>query len=162
MRSAPYISLVATLTVCLAACQPEPRPLQYGLDACDHCRMTLSDERYGGEMVMSTGKIYTFDSVECLAAFRITGDVNADHVHDMHVVDYGQPGVLMHVAEARFLRSTQLLSPMGANITAFARDQDARGARDVFGGDLLTWSQVLDVVEKEWLPRTARGHRMDS
>ena len=145
-------SILCAITISLAACKPELRPLQYGLHQCDHCRMTLMDERYGGEIVMRTGKVYTFDSIECLTAFRLS-DVapDDDDIHGLYVVDYGKPGDLISIQSATFLRSTQLLSPMGANLTSFARQQDASGARDVFGGELLTWTEVREVVKDEWM-----------
>jgi copper chaperone NosL len=152
MKSAVLTSFVVAAAG-LAGCNPSPRPLQYGVAECDHCRMTLSDERYGGEIVTRTGKIYTFDSVECLAAFSHLGPVTAGEIHDSYVIDYGSPRTLVRAADALFLKSTQLLSPMGANLTAFRRDQDARGARDVFGGDLLTWEDARRFVESEWVNR---------
>ncbi len=134
----------------MAACRPEPRPLRYRVDDCDHCRMTLMDERYGGQLLTRTGKAYVFDSVECLAAYEQGGSVPSDAVHSLYVTDYGEPGALVPVDSALFLQSTQLLSPMGANVTAFRRMQDASGAQNVFGGDLLTWPQVRTFVATEW------------
>ena len=32
--------------VLLAGCQPEPRAIRYGEDACAHCKMTVSDDRF--------------------------------------------------------------------------------------------------------------------
>jgi copper chaperone NosL len=113
--------------------------------------MTLMDERYGGELVTRTGKTYTFDSIECMAAFDSAQSVPAERVHDRYVVDFGEPGKLISVEQAIFLQSTQLLSPMGANLTSFARTQDAHGAKDVFGGEILSWSEVRDRVHNEWM-----------
>ena len=58
------LALIAT-----AGCQRVPRPLVAGVDACDFCRMTVSDTRFGGEIQSRTGKIHAFDAVECLASF---------------------------------------------------------------------------------------------
>ncbi len=124
--------------------------------------MTLTDERYGGEIVTRTGKIYTFDAIECLAGFVAEGTLDSDQVHDFYVADYGSPRTLIRAADAHFLKSTQLLSPMGAGLTSFQREQDARGARDVFGGELMTWEEVREFVTKERLTQTsaAKGSKL--
>ena len=79
----------------IGGCTPGPQPLNYGVHECDSCRMTLMDERYGGELVTNTGKIYTFDSVECLASYLESGEVPREKVHGAYVTDYGTPGQLI-------------------------------------------------------------------
>lgn len=150
MNRLPVLIVALLATVVLAACTPGAVPLQYGVHECDHCRMTLVEERYGGELVTRTGKVYTFDSVECLVAYQQENQVPAEDIHDTYVVDYSVPQQLIRVADARFLKSTQLLSPMGANITAFSRDQDVYGAQNVFGGQVISWDDVHNLVRTEW------------
>ncbi len=150
MNRLPALAAALLATVILAACKPVVQPLQYGVHECDYCRMTLVEERYGGELVTRTGKVYTFDSVECLVAYVQENQVPTKDIHGTYVVDYSVPQQLISVADARFLKSTQLLSPMGANITAFSRDQDVHGAQNVFGGQVISWDEVHNLVRTEW------------
>ena len=48
------------------------------IDTCAYCRMTISDERFGGQFVTSKGKVHVFDSIECLAAFYLANGTMTD------------------------------------------------------------------------------------
>ncbi|MGB5288980.1 MAG: hypothetical protein WBN42_10875, partial [Ignavibacteriaceae bacterium] len=48
----------------LASCGSKPEPINYGKDECEFCRMQISDNRYGAELVTDKGKVYKFDSIE--------------------------------------------------------------------------------------------------
>ena len=129
--------------LCLAfivGCTPSPRPLNVGGDQCKHCLMTVSDERYGAEIVLTTGKVLTFDSVECLASYLLDNSVE---MHSLWVVDYAQPDSLLPVKEAAFLHSDALRSPMGMNLAAFNKEAAASWP---VAGRWMDWEEVLDFV----------------
>lgn len=126
----------------IAGCTPTPRPLEVGSDQCTHCLMGVSDARYGGEVLMSTGKVLPFDAVECMASYLLGNEVEA---HSLWVVDYAQPGTLIPVQEARFLHSNELHSPMGLNLTAFSGETASRQSAV---GQWMNWNEVMAFVEK--------------
>lgn len=130
-----WVLLPAGLMLC--GCTPGPQPLRYGAQTCAHCVMTLSDARYGAQLVTPTGKTYAFDSVECLAAFVRTADAAA--IHSLWVTDYARPETLIRVEDALFLHGPALRSPMGAGLAAFAAD----APRPALDGALLDWPAVL-------------------
>jgi copper chaperone NosL len=137
--------LAGGLALVLAGCRARPAPIAYGRDECAWCRMTISDPRYGAELVTTTGRTYVFDSVECLAAFWLARRVPETSVASLWVADFAGGG-LVPAGTASYLRSDALPSPMGLDLTAFARaaDRDAAAARH--GGAGLAWGAVLDVV----------------
>lgn len=145
-------TMILSALFLLAACTPGPEPIHYGEDACDHCRMTIADERYGAELVTGTGKIYKFDSIECLAGFLQEDGVAEDEVHSLWVTDFSSPTGLVPADEAFYLHSTNLRSPMGMNLTAFGGGITREAVRDSFGGEVLSWQDVRQKV------RAARGH----
>ena len=53
----------------LAACTEPPRALVAGRDACAYCRMTIDDPRFGALVRTAKGRLQTFDSIECAAAY---------------------------------------------------------------------------------------------
>jgi len=57
------------LTAIIFGCSKNPQPISYGQDECEFCKMIVMDERYGAELVTGTGKIYFFDSIECLVGY---------------------------------------------------------------------------------------------
>ena len=142
-----FLPLLAALLL-LAGCTPEPQPIRYGEAACAHCKMQLSNERFGAELVTQTGKIYVFDAVECLAAFHLDHD-DLD-THSLWVTDFADPPRLLRADRARFLHSPTLRSPMAVNVAAFSADTPGDSLVNAFGGDLLDWPGVLDLVRREW------------
>ena len=131
----------------LTACTPEPRPLAHGSDHCDHCMMSLSDERYGAELVTKKGKVYVFDSIECLAAHQLDESIAEDDVHSLWVVDFQAPPNLVTVDDAFFLHSRDLRSPMGLNLTSFGPDITQQAVEHAFYGEILDWDGVLGLVQ---------------
>ena len=138
------------LLLTLGACgEPGPRPLVAGVDACADCLMVLDAGGHGAQLVSSTGRIHTFDSVECMANYLRTA-VGDDEVHSLWVVDFGEPGRLVPAEAAQYLVSPTLGSPMGLGVTAFARPEDRDGAVHAFGGEPLDWTDVQRLVASEW------------
>jgi copper chaperone NosL len=138
-------ALVLALAL-LGGCRPEPVPLRYGEDACAHCRMTVSDPRFGAELVAATGRTYPFDAVECLAAF-VQAHPEVE-VHSLWVVPSDAPGTLVHVEDAFFARSPAVRSPMGAGLIAFSTAA-ARDAALAGEGEALDWAGVLVRVSED-------------
>ncbi|HET9011485.1 MAG TPA: nitrous oxide reductase accessory protein NosL, partial [Gemmatimonadaceae bacterium] len=118
-----------------------PVPIAYGKADCEVCRMRISDERYGGEVVTLKGKVHQFDSIECLASYVAASEPVAE-ARSIYVSDFERPGHLLPVAGALFVRRGGSGSPMGAGLLAVAAQGDTAGVRARFGGELLTWSQV--------------------
>jgi copper chaperone NosL len=141
----------------LAGCTRSPQPIAYGGDACDYCRMVISDQRYGAELVTAKGKVHKFDSVECLAAYYLERRGEGS-VASVWVADFQRPGTLVPAEAARYLRVSGPASPMGKGLMAFAPSADTAGLRRTFGGDPLRWTDVLALVEREGIaPRADAG-----
>ena len=49
------------LTLSLSSCSTAPQPIRIGQDNCDFCKMTISDNRFGAEIITKKGKVYIFD-----------------------------------------------------------------------------------------------------
>lgn len=128
------------LLVGLAACADGPRPLAYGHEPCAFCRMTITDVRYGAQLITTKGKVYPFDSIECMASFHQT--LPPDQVKGAYVVDFEHEGAWIPAAEARYVQSDRLPSPMGRNLTAFAPGHAPEHLRATYGGAVLTWDEV--------------------
>ncbi|ACO03413.1 MAG TPA: hypothetical protein DEP48_00320 [Persephonella sp.] len=126
-----------------------PVPIDYGVDKCDYCQMKIMDDRYGAELVTSTGKVYKFDSVECLAGFYLK---NKDRlkIHSLWVTDF-QKKNLIPAQKAFYLHSKDLPSPMGMNLSAFASEDELKIVKEKYGGEILKWEDVLTLVKEKWL-----------
>ena len=131
----------------LAGCQPEPQPLRVGEMACTHCRMTVSDARYGAELVATTGKVYPFDAIECLTAHLADEPAAAESAHSLWVAAFDAPGTLVAVEEAYFLHSDAIQSPMGGGLAAYTSAEARDAVLNEQGGDALDWGGVLALTE---------------
>ncbi len=142
MRLLPILAALALF----AGCQPEVRAVRYGEDACDHCKMTVSDDRFAAELVTSTGKTYVFDAIECMAEFvRDNPDIASD-VHGLFVTPFNTPGTLIPIDQAFILHAETVRSPMAGNLAAFGAGMTPDAALNAFGGEVLTWDAVVDRV----------------
>jgi copper chaperone NosL len=152
--------LVILLGLVAAGCQRAPRPLVAGVDACEFCRMTVSDTRFGGEIQSRTGKIHTFDAVECLASFHLAA-TDRDDVRGAWVSDF-EGGRLVPVDSAVFVRDGNVSSPMGRSLVALAPEHRA-GIETRYGGHVLSWSDVRESLRSKGLepgvrPDSSRAH----
>ena len=145
-RGRTAVAAVALAAVACAA--PEPRPIQYGSEECGYCRMTIGDERYGAQLVTTTGKVHTFDSVECLASYYLAQDDRAA-VRSVWVSDFQRHGTFVRAEEARFVRGGAQHSPMGLGLTAFAPTSDGASPARELGGEPMDWPAVLALVARE-------------
>ena len=57
------------ISLLLSSCSAGPVPLKPGTDNCEFCKMTISDIRYGAEIITKKGKIFKFDDPQCAISF---------------------------------------------------------------------------------------------
>ncbi len=111
--------------------------------------MVISDPRFGAEIVTAKGKTHTFDSIECMAAYVQENDAGTSD-GSLWVTPFDRPDALVAANGVHFLRSEQIRSPMGLNLTAFSPAMSPDQIRNAFSGRILTWEEVLDLVKREW------------
>jgi copper chaperone NosL len=134
-----YLIILVSLMALSTSCSTDPEPIHYGEDNCAHCRMTIMDHRYGTEIVTDKGKIYKFDSVECLVEF-INDKKDGDEVFSLMLcTPFDQPGQMADATECTYLHSRNLPSPMGMYLTAFESEATAYSFKDQFGGKVYCW-----------------------
>jgi copper chaperone NosL len=130
------------LSVVLGSCQVSERPIEYGADECEYCKMMIMDQRYGSELVTEKGKVYTFDAAECLIEYPQYNEEMAEAARYLLVTPYTDPNHLIDARGATYLVSEQMPSPMGAYLTAFSDRQEATAFQSTKGGVLYTWEEI--------------------
>jgi copper chaperone NosL len=118
--------------------------------SCAFCGGEIPAERFGGELVTRSGQTYRFMSVECLAGFVAAGRVTASEIRSLQVVDYNDGERLIPAEAALYVRSEYRKSPNGLNLLASDSEKIAHNLHFFFGGERLTWAQVLELVRAEW------------
>jgi copper chaperone NosL len=132
----------------LVSCQTEPVSIACGEDECDNCKMTISDPKYGAELISDKGKVFKFDSIECLADY--SNKVESGTIGSLWVTDFSNPENFINAKEAFYLKSKKLRSPMGLNLSAFKNSVDLEKVINEFSGHKISWDELLKFVSEEW------------
>ncbi len=145
------ISLVFLISTLFFSCTKEPVPIHFGEDGCSYCRMIISDQRFGGELLTTKAKAYKFDSIECMAAYIIKAKKDSENIHSLWTIDYNNPKLFVNASQAWYLQSKNLKSPMGAGLSSFKEHQDIEIMQTKYEGKVLRWNEVKEAVRLEWL-----------
>ncbi|MDY0090941.1 MAG: nitrous oxide reductase accessory protein NosL [Flavobacteriaceae bacterium] len=135
---------ITFFTLLLSSCSKQPRPIEFGVDNCDHCMMNISDVRYGAELVTQKGRIYMFDDMYCMKAFLQEETVARNQVHSLWLVDFATTEILIPAEESFLLYNTELKSPMGSNTAAFADEEMRQQQHSEHSGTMLLWEDYFN------------------
>lgn len=135
-----YILLAALIT--LSSCSKEVAELNYGTDQCEHCKMTLTDKKFGALIFTKKGKSFKFDATECMLDYVKEDKIGDNEIDRYFVINLTEPGILTDATEATYLISPELRSPMGENISAFKNKPDAEKFLNEYSGEILSWNDL--------------------
>lgn len=141
MRSNSILSC-AVIAIITFGCATNPEPLNYGIDACYSCKMTLADNRFGAELVTKKGKVYKFDDLNCMLQFYHSGDIIPDDFAHKLIINYETPGIFLNADEAFYVKSSEIRSPMASEVAAFETYDKAIAFKKKYGGIFLAWGEV--------------------
>jgi len=110
--------------------------------------MLISDNRYGAELVTDKGKVYKFDSIECLVNFAFAKNVVANEKYNLLVTYFSNPGKLNEARSAVYIHNDNFRSPMDLNVAAFSNVSDAQKFLSENGGRQITWIDVVEMVKQ--------------
>ena len=126
-------------SVVLGGCGSEsndgPPDIRYGDSVCTECGMIISDERFASATVVDgdRGKEnLVFDDFSCQMNFEAKHDEIV--IVDRWAHDHGSLQWI-HMADAWFVQSDQLLTPMASHIASFASQEDAAAFAEPIDGD---------------------------
>ncbi|MDO5607574.1 MAG: nitrous oxide reductase accessory protein NosL [Capnocytophaga sp.] len=135
MKSITSLLGIFTL-LAFTSCEVAPQPIEYGTDMCHFCSMSIVDKTHAAQIVTQKGRAYKYDAAECMIQ-----DIQAKDYGKIAlflVTDYTHPAKLIDAAEATFLVSEEIKSPMGANLSAFEKKEEAQK----YEGQLFTWETI--------------------
>lgn len=136
---------LGALVLSAMACDAGPRALVVGQDSCRFCRMAIDDVRFGALVVTSRGKVETFDSIECLASY-VRALPRGERPRGVWVANFDAPTEWIVADSARFLQHSNVRSPMGRELAAFAPRVPVDSLVSLHGGTALQWSDVTALV----------------
>lgn len=133
---------VLLATALLYGCKVEPQPIQFGIDQCVYCKMTIVDEVHCAQVVTNKGRASSFDAIECMVDF-LSDKSEADFSY-LLVADFANPGEMIDAKNALYLISKQIPSPMGAFLSAFPDAEALQSLPENIDGRQLTWKALKD------------------
>lgn len=141
MKTLKHYTLMALLLIFIS-CNISPQAIDYGNDGCHFCKMTIVDKVHAAEVVTKKGKVYKFDASECMINFMKQFETNEIKLYLSN--NYTEPEALIDATKATFLISENIPSPMGAYLSAFKNENDAKKFQSEKGGDLYSWTELLE------------------
>lgn len=142
------IMLLSFFVLLISACNKQPEPINYAEDECEFCKMIVMDKRYGAELVTDKGKIYKFDSVECLIGYLQNKNLSKQNYSSVWVGNYSNPGNLIDAEKSFYLKNDEIRSPMGLNVLAVETQDQLKKVLDQFGGKQLKWNDLFELVKE--------------
>ena len=127
----------------IGSCGPPDKPVDFnaGEHQCSHCKMGINDMRFKAEAITQKGKIYRFDSIECLASWSMENEQTIP-LSSAWVGNFLKQGEWIDVNKAIFLYSQKLHSPMGAGLSAYKLESEFNEAQKIYGGDKMDYSAL--------------------
>jgi copper chaperone NosL len=136
------LMIIGILGLSLSGCSTGPQPIKVGKENCDFCKMTISDNRFGAEIVTKKSKLYKFDDEHCIMAFLASKKMTEQEIAGIYFTDFIPPHQLINVKQAFFLQSPALKSPMNGNIAAFSNEDSLDNMIPTFPGNKISWENM--------------------
>ncbi len=127
----------------LSSCNAGPEPIKIGADNCYFCKMTISDAKFGAELVTKKGKIYKFDDIHCILSYLKTDAAKPEKIKDIYLSDFCANHQLINSNTSLLLKSDNLKSPMNGNVAAFDNNDSLQKMQQRFGGSKVNWNELL-------------------
>lgn len=133
--------LLIPMIIGLNSCSTiEPELIGLNKDVCDFCKMTISDGRYACEMITNKGRVYKFDDLGCLLAYK--KENKKRQCKYIFINDYDQNKEMVSAENAFYVESAHLNSPMGGNCAAFKDSVKANKLAKQFAVKVSNWSAI--------------------
>jgi copper chaperone NosL len=138
LKKSLVVASLLFFSLSLSSCSAAPEPLKIGVDNCYFCKMTVSDKRFGAELITTKGKIYKFDDVHCILSYLKTNET--PNIKDIYLTNFSEDHQLINVNKSLLLKSETLRSPMGGNVAAFETKDNLLLTQKDFPGTIVTWN----------------------
>ena len=104
--------------------------------------MTISDKRFGAEIVTKKSKLYKFDDEHWIIEFIKSNKIEKKDIAEFYFTNFSIPNQLIKLADAHFLQSPSLKSPMNGNIAAFENEDSLEKTFSKTNGNKITWEEM--------------------
>lgn len=132
---------ICTVSI-LTGCSSSPEPLVMGADNCTYCKMKLTDNRFGAELITRKYKVFKFDDAHCILSYIRDQHLSKESLAGIYFTDFDAPHTLINFEQAVFFQSPNLHSPMNGNIAAFRSLDSLEKIIPVYYGNRVSWEEM--------------------
>lgn len=134
--------LLLLLPLVFSSCNAEPDQIKIGKDNCAFCKMTISDPRFGAELLTSKGKSFKFDDIVCLKDFMKSREADLGKDPSVYFSDFSSDHKLTISSNALLLNSPELKCPMDGHMAAFSNQDSLNAVKSMFNGEQTNWESI--------------------
>jgi len=130
------------MTLLISSCSATPVPIKPGTYNCQFCKMTISDVRYGAEIITTKGKPYKFDDPQCAMSFLKAHPDISQSLKEIYFSNFSGTHSLIPSASAFVLKSENLRAPMGGMYSVFSSMEELNKVKQEYPGSVMNWSEM--------------------
>ncbi|MEI6020101.1 MAG: nitrous oxide reductase accessory protein NosL [Bacteroidota bacterium] len=137
-----YSFCILLIVVLLTSCADAgPEAIHFNKDACNNCKMGISDKRFACEIVSKKGKVFKFDDMACLMSYY---NENKDNLNkaNYYFKDFLYPHDFAKAKNLFFVKGDVVGSPMGGNIAAFSSKDSANAYMEYWRASTFAWEEI--------------------
>ncbi|MBS1729915.1 MAG: nitrous oxide reductase accessory protein NosL [Bacteroidetes bacterium] len=139
----PIAASTIAILFFFTSCSSQPKPFKIGEDACSYCKMTISDNRFGGQIITQKGKAYKFDDTHCLLAFEKENSILLKDVKEIYLINFLEPHNFIPAQKAFILYSKELQTPMGGHAAAYTSSEALQKDLQQLNGKMIAWNDLV-------------------
>ena len=136
------LTIFGVILLLFSACTIEAEKINYGADACHFCKMTIVDQQHAAQYVTLKGKQFKYDAIECL--LNELSETGTENVGIVLISDYLNPGVMTDAKTASYLISEEIKSPMGAFLSGFSQNEQAKNFVKSDKDEIYSWQTIKE------------------
>jgi len=140
IKSSKNIALILWIFLFATCSSKGPEPIKLNAEHCEFCGMTISDAKFGAELITDKGKIHKFDDVHCMIAYSKEHNITGAK---FFVSIYDKNDTLMPAETAYYIQGGDITSPMMGNSLAFSSEAAANEYLVKFKADAVSWNNLL-------------------
>mgnify|MGYP003607980446 FL=1 len=136
-----WLSYLLILLLSVSCVTNEAEPIKLNSDACEFCKMKISDGKFGAELITNKGRIYKFDDMHCMISYHkenLTTNIQSFYIHD-----FSQNNILIPAETAFYVKGGEINSPMRGNIIAVKTEEEANKVIEKYKANPTSWSEII-------------------
>lgn len=138
-------TVIALLIISMmTSCSVDPSPFKLGVDNCSYCSMTITNPRFGAEVITMKGKIFKYDDLGCLLSQIKEGELKKADIRQIYSADFADKNTLTPIEKCHLLESEELHSPMGSNIATFTNADSLKSFAIRNSGKEIDWKLLYN------------------